>query len=121
MSEYKKADKEKEVYKAPEIATKDIDNLREELKSYTQKRINGRLTSQFEQYLLDLGTVVMRGDEIHVKDPAGYTRMSKINTKMDLLDYYSDEEYLRNNPEMKKKQTEKLKAMREAMSNRMRV
>lgn len=113
--------KEKEVSAIPEIATKDIDNLRQELKSYTQKRINGRLTSQFEQYLLDLGTVVMRGDEIHVKDPAGYTRMSKINSKMELLDFYSDQEYYRNNPDMQKKQTDKLKAMREAMSNRMRV
>jgi len=94
-----------------EISPKEIENLREALKPYKQKRIQGVLVSRFDQYLLDLGTTVMRDGDIRVKDPVGYTKMSKINAKMEILDDYRAEDIFKTFPEERKKFQEKIRAL----------
>lgn len=118
MSKYKQAESEEKEAKSnvSQISPKEINDLREALKPYKQKRIQGVLVSRFDQYLLDIGTTVMRDGDIRVKDPAGYTRMSKINAKMEILDDYRTEDIFKTFPEERKKFFERIKSMREKMT-----
>lgn len=114
--------KEEQEEKNPEIVitSKDIENLRGKLRDFPQKTINGRITSSFEQYMHSVGCITFKEDgTLVVNAPAGYTRMSLINTKLELRQYYEDQEFFAQNPEAKEAQLEKIQKLREGLASKL--
>jgi hypothetical protein len=114
MSKFK--EKEETTFKEPEITTRDIENLRSELKRFPQMKINGALVSPFEQYLCSLGTMKFSNSGIIVHDAVGYTRMSKINAKLEMKQYYEEEDFMNQNPEARAAQQTRLNAMKAGLA-----
>lgn len=92
---------EVEEVKQPEITSRDIEKLRTDLKPFKQQMINGQLIPAFEQYLCSLGVMKYTNEGVVVNDAVGYTRMSKINSKLELRQYYEDVDFHEQNPEAK--------------------
>lgn len=119
MSKYKEKE---EVAKEVEITRADLDKLRDNLKPFPQKKINDRLTSSFEQYLQSIGVISFKEDgSFVVNAPEGYTRMNRINAKLELIEYYKDKEFLEQNPEAKEEHLKKISGMRASLANKFKV
>lgn len=63
---------------ALKVEPRDIRDLKEKLKGIEQKKLNGRLVSRFEQYLLSTHTIRMDGGQFIVCDPIGYRRLNEV-------------------------------------------
>lgn len=117
MSEYEKADKKKEEKK--ELYTdEDYKRFCDAMKDFKGNlKVNDTLYSPFERYLHSLG--VIRFNEISrftVKDATGYTKLSAMNARYDLREYYKDEEFMRQNPEARTAFQERIAKLREKLN-----
>lgn len=112
---------DEEDVKQPEITSRDIENLRGELKRFPQTRINGRLISPFEQYLISLNVMKYSNDGVVVHDAVGYTRMSKINSKLELRQFYEDQEHFAAFPEAKEAQLEKISSLKKELAGKIKT
>ena len=114
--------KKEESVKSPEITDKEIEQLRDNLQTFPQKRIGKKLIAPFHLYLASINVIrITEEGGIVVQDPAGYTRLSKINAKVELLDYYKHQDYLNTFPEERTKHINKILEMRKGLLQKMKV
>lgn len=115
MSVFK--DKNKEVRQ--EFSKDDYDSLREGMKSYSLKRINGRLHGAFEQFCADKNIISFSefGD-VQIINPPEYTRLNHMRSKIEAYDDAKLKEAIDSSPEEREAWIAKIeatgKAIREA-------
>lgn len=99
-----------------EPTKKEMDDLERELKKFPQKEINGKLVCPFDQYLAFLG-VIRFGDHMQIwcKDIAGHERFAKINAKLELRQFYEQENLFQQYPEERKALANKFLTMRKGV------
>lgn len=112
---------EKEENKRPDVTSADIEKLRRDLKPFTQKKINGKLVSSFDQYLCSLGVMKYGNEGVVVYDAVGYTRMNQINSRLELREYHEDQEFFNQNPVARDAHVEKIAAMRANLADKFKV
>ncbi len=98
-----------------EITNKDIEDLRRALKGYKGHK------HPFHAYLLDLKTVSMRGTIMTVHDPEGFNRLNRINSKLELRQYYEDQDHFAAFPEAKEAQLKRIADLRKGLASKMKI
>lgn len=72
-----------------EPSRKEMVDLWKEVQPFKQKLMGTKLVSPFDQYLMSLKVQsIDEKGQVTVHDPEGYERLSKINARMELLEYY---------------------------------
>lgn len=108
-----KEDFEDKKSKQVEITTRDIEQMRKDLLPFKQKMIGKRLASPFEQYLVSLKTLSISDlGQLICHDPEGHERLSKINAKLELREYYEQEKVFQQFPEERELFANKVSALR---------
>lgn len=105
-----------------EPTKEEVNDLKQKLLGYEQKRINGKLQSRFEQYCKVNGVIYFNefGDTV-VTNPTEYTRLRAINELVRGLEARETEAYLQTHPEEAVKAKEKADEMRASMAARFSV
>lgn len=114
MSQYDESEKKKEKPQQPEITGRDIEDLRTALKAFTSNY-------RFRDYLADLKVITVKDGTWVVHDPVGYTRLSQINAKLELRQYYEDQEHFAAFPEAKQAHLDKISDLRKGLSDKLKV
>lgn len=107
---------EKERNEKWEPTTKEIEDLRTELKKFPQKMIGTKLVSPFDQYLISLKVINLdENGHVWCIAPEGHTRLSAINAKLEWKEWFEQERFFERFPEERQKFIEKISAMRSKM------
>lgn len=100
-----------------EPSVKEINDLERSLKPFTQKAINGKLVSPFDQYLLSLGVIRFGAQmETWCRDSEGYERLAKTNARLEMRLYYAQEKLFQQFPEERKVRMAKYFSLRKGMT-----
>lgn len=123
MAWNKKKNKEaEEEFFNPEPTRSEAEELRLKLTKYEQTRINGRLQTKFEQYCKVNG--VLYFDEngvVVITNPTEYTRLRKMNEKLESMQSHEQEAYLKTHPEEQEKLLSLRKTMQEEMNKKFSI
>lgn len=106
--------KEEEKVVVEPITGKDIENLRAALKEY-------KSNYRFRDYLVDLKVISVKNGAWVVHDPAGYSRLTRMNAKLELRQYYEDQEHFAQFPESKKQHLERLAGLRKGLAEKFKI
>jgi hypothetical protein len=99
-----------------EPSTREIEDLRTELKEFPQKLIGSKLVCPFDQYLISLGTIKLEDGQIVVRDPEGHQRLAAINAKLEWKEWFEHERTMKQFPEEKQIFLEKVFKLKEKLS-----
>lgn len=97
--------KQEEVIETEPITGKEIENLRLALRDI-------KSNYRFREYLLDLKVISIKNGVWIVHDQSGYNRLSKINAKLELRQYYEDQDHFNAFPEARDAHFEKISALK---------
>lgn len=111
----KKADEDFKEMMEPTRA--EVEDLRLKLTKYQQIRINGKLQTKFEQYCKTFGVVSFNEfGSLVIHNAEDYTRLRKINEKLESRQYLEREEYLKTHPEEREEMRQQFSEMNKIMS-----
>ena len=106
----KKNSRQEEFRQETAYTRSEYDQLRDGMKKYPLKRIDGKLRGGWEQYMEELNVLSFQPDgSIAVINPLAYTRWSEVSSRIDYADFQEFKSILVQFPEEREAWTEKLK------------